>query len=456
MKYELGVVLNALFIASLVTPARAQIPRQLFAFGCDSQTGVCGSGENPNRLVQSADGNFYGTTTTGGSGNNARGTIFKITSSGQLTTLFTFAADQNGNYPNGMLPTSLIEGNDAFLYGTTDAGGANNVGVIYKLSKTGAFQVLHSLCSTCGEGSSPSSLILGTDGNFYGTSLGVLFRFTPAGSYTVLHRFDSETEGPTGLGLIQASDGNFYGTTEGAQTLVSTVFRLTRGGLFTILHTLNYSDFTTSPPVQGIDGKLYGATSRGIFVSSLSGADYQELSIPDSFIFSQPIYQPSDSNLWDAIFFDSSAPNGELRLISTAGMVRQTISFNGSNGTSPNGPVVQGSDGNIFGVTYSGGSVSQGQTPNGVVFTLDAGLAAPLSTIVNFSPTDGVVGTKVMLHGSHFIGTTQVSFNGTSAVFRVLNTGNIRVTVPVGATTGRISVTNPGGTTQSRQSFTVH
>jgi len=456
MKCYAGLLLNALLIASLVTTARAQTPSQLFAFGCDSQTGVCANGENPNSLIQSADGNFYGTTTTGGTGNAARGTVFKITLSGQLTTLFTFVADPNGNYPNGWLPTSLVEGNDGFLYGTTDAGGANNVGLVFKLSKSGVFQILHNLCSSCGEGSGPSSLILGRDGNFYGTSLGVLFRITPAGSFTVLHTFNSATEGPTGLGLVQASDGNFYGTTVGGGTLVTTLFRLTRAGVFTILHTLNYSDFTASRPIQGVDGKLYGATSRGIFVSSLSGADYQELLIPDSFIANQPIYQPSESNLWDAIFFDSSAPNGELRVISTNAIVQQTIAFNGNNGASPNAAVLQGSDGKVLGVTYGGGSVSQVETANGVVFTLDAGLTPPQPAIVDFTPNNGTAGTKVMLHGSHFIGATQVSFNGTSAAFRVLNTDNIRATVPAGATTGPITVTNPGGTAQSQQSFTVH
>ena len=456
MNYKPGLLLNAMLIVSFITTTRAQTPTQLFAFGCDSQTGVCANGENPNSLIQSADGNFYGTTTTGGIGNTPRGTVFKITSLGQLTTLFTFVADPNGNYPDGWLPTSLVEGNDGFLYGTTDAGGANNVGVVYKLSKSGTIQVLHDLCSSCGEGSSPSSLTLGRDGNFYGTSLGVLFRITPAGSFTVLHTFDIETEGPSGMGLVQAPDGNFYGTTEGAETLLTTLFRLTRTGVFTILQTLNYSDFPSSPPILGVDGKLYGATSRGIFVSSLSGAGYQELSIPDSFFFEQPIYQASDSNLWDAIFSDGSFPNGELRVISTSGVVQQTISFNGSNGASPNAAVVQGSDGKLFGVTYGGGTASQGETPNGVVFALDAGLTAPLPTIVNFTPNNGPIGAKVMLHGSHFIGATQVSFNGTSATFRVLNTGNIRATVPAGATTGPITVTNPGGTTQSQRSFTVH
>ena len=59
-----------------------------------------------------------------------------------------------------------------------------------------------------------------------------------------------------------------------------------------------------------------------------------------------------------------------------------------------------------------------------------------------------------MIHGSHFIATNAVTFNGVSASFQVLNTGNMLATVPPGATTGPISVTNPGGTA-TKMNFTV-
>jgi hypothetical protein len=113
------------------------------------------------------------------------------------------------------------------------------------------------------------------------------------------------------------------------------------------------------------------------------------------------------------------------------------------------------SDGKLLGVTYTGGSVPQGAVANGVVFTVDVGLSAPLPAIVSSNSSSGVAGSKVMIHGSHFVGTTAVTFNGVGASFQVLNTGNILAIVPLGATTGPISVTNPRGTTTSAKSFTV-
>jgi len=99
MRCKPGLRLNALLIVFSVTTARDQARSQLFAFGCDSQTGVCANGENPNSLIQSADGNFYGTTSTGGIGNNARGTVFKITSSGQLTSSLHLEPTRTGIIP---------------------------------------------------------------------------------------------------------------------------------------------------------------------------------------------------------------------------------------------------------------------------------------------------------------------------------------------------------------------
>jgi uncharacterized repeat protein (TIGR03803 family) len=131
-----GTLLLALFLTTwLQAQPSAPTIKQLFAFACDPHTNVCPDGDGPNSLIQSADGNFYGTTTSGGTGNKAFGTVFKITPAGQLTTLYAFVADQKGNYLNGELPSSLVEGNDGFLYGTAQQGGANNVGIVFKLSK---------------------------------------------------------------------------------------------------------------------------------------------------------------------------------------------------------------------------------------------------------------------------------------------------------------------------------
>jgi uncharacterized repeat protein (TIGR03803 family) len=429
----------------------------LFSFACDPNTKVCPDGKSPNSLIQSADGNFYGTTTTSGTGNLAAGTVFKITPSGQLHVIYTFVADQNGKYPNGEFPNSLVEGNDGFLYGTA-YGGAYGNGVVFKLSRTGTIQVLHSFCSptNCVDGATPAHLMLAADGNFYGDDeSGVLFRIRPTGAFTVLYTLSiSRSEGPSSLGMTQASDGNLYGTTLGGGTLFTTLFRLTPAGQFTVLHTFRYPSFPGGAPLQGSDGKLYGTWGGGTFQSGLDGAGFTEYQLPRRF---QVVSQASDGNLWSPIFNDTDLPNGAVLTISTKGTLLQTTPFDGTNGAEPwpYTPLVQASDGKLLGVTYAGGSVSQGEVANGVIFTLDAGLAAPKAAIVSFNPSHGKVGTHVVIHGNHFVGATAVTFNGVSAAFHVLNTGNIRATVPPGATTGPIAVTNPGGTTVSSNQFTV-
>jgi len=442
----------------------AQSIEPLFSFACSSNPSVCPNGKSPNTLIQSADGNFYGTTSTSGIGNKAAGTVFKITSGGQLTVLHTFVADQDGNYPNGAIPNSLVEGNDGFLYGTA-GGGANGNGVIFKLSRTGTIQILHSFCSPtdCGDGTDPANLVLGADGNFYGndTESGVLFRITPSGSLTVLHTLVRLIEGPSCLGMMLASDGNLYGTTRGGETLLTTLFRLTPSGQFTTLHTFHYAQFPVSAPVQASNGKLYGAMSRfeeqaapGIFASNLSGGNFAQFSIPFAFGDVVPYMTPaSDSNLWSIIF--GSDVSEEVIVLSEAGKHLQTFTFDGANGAGPDAPLLQGSDGRLFGVTQGGGSVPHGDVANGVVFVLNAVLAAPKPTVASFNPSAGKVDSQVMIHGSHFVGTIAVTFGDVSAKFRVLNTGNITATVPAGASTGAIAITNKGGTTLSNNNFDV-
>ena len=463
MKRSLNVALT-LFLAVLVattTYAQASNPAitQLFGLTCDSTGTTCRNGDIPNSLIQSADGNFYGTTSFRGTGNQANGTVFKITPGGQLTTLYTFVADQNQNFPNGETPTSLVEGNDGFLYGTTERGGANRLGVVFKLSRTGTIQVLHSFCSAmnCGDGASPSGLLLARDGNFYGAALNVIWRMTPKGAFTVVHTLDSLVEGHTVMGMTQGSDGNFYGATT-IQGFVATLFRLTAGGQFTVLDTLRYPNFIASVPIQASNGNLYlGRASGDLFESNLSGSQTQEFTfqfgLDDALAY---LTQASDANLWSLIPVGvENFPNGAVVSITPNGKPLQVISFDGTNGSLPDAPLVQSSDGRFFGVTMEGGSAPQGDVASGVIFTLDAGLAAPQPTVLIFNPTSGATGTKVMIHGSHFVGTTSVRFNGVSARAQVLNSGNILATVPEGATTGSIAVTNAGGTTTSRKNFTV-
>lgn len=178
-------------------------------------------------LVQGTDGNLYGTTSRGGANtcterstyNLSCGTVFKITLGGQFTSLASF--DQKTGY----LPSSpLIEGSDGNFYGTTPWGGTGNFGTVLKITPTGTLTVLHNFKATEGE-KSFGALVRGTDGNFYGTtsfgggsSGGSVFKITPSGTLTTLHSFDISDGSGADAALIQAKDGNFYGTTSNAGT----------------------------------------------------------------------------------------------------------------------------------------------------------------------------------------------------------------------------------------------
>jgi hypothetical protein len=129
-----------------------------------------------------------------------------------------------------------------------------------------------------------------------------------------------------------------------------------------------------------------------------------------------------------------------------------SFSFTGANSSATGNavPVVEGADGKIYGTA----SIGSG-TDGGIVWAVDAGLPRPLARVAAFTPTGGAVGTKVLIRGDHFIGTTTVRFNGVNALFKVLNRNFISAVVPAGATTGAIEVMNTGGSGQSQSVFHV-
>ncbi|MGA8067770.1 MAG: choice-of-anchor tandem repeat GloVer-containing protein, partial [Terriglobales bacterium] len=202
--------------------------------------GTDGSGPQAP-LIQAADGELYGITENGGYEFNA-GTFFKVTMRGTLTTLYNFSA--------GFLSGTLVQATDGNFYGTSESAGANGYGMIFKLTPSGGFSILHSFDST--DGSAPAcGLLQASDGNLYGTTYqggsnlscengcGTVFKITLAGALTTLHNFDS-TDGSNPIAaLVQATDGNFYGTTYGGGTGggFGTVFRMTRAGKVTTLHS---------------------------------------------------------------------------------------------------------------------------------------------------------------------------------------------------------------------------
>lgn len=246
----------------------------------------CTDGANPwEGLVQATNGSLYGVTTYGGTSN--RGTIFKITA-GTLTTLYSFCAQSNcpdGAYPYG----ALVQANGDF-YGTTNTGGAYNNGTVFKITSSGTLTTLYSFCaggSPCSDGTSPfAGLVLATNGDFYGTTTyggtssncppyacGTVFKITPSGTLTTLYSFDLADGDDLVAPVIQATNGDLYGTTAGggagADPGSGTVFQLTLGGTLTTLtnfcgaNVCSYGGVTAAPVAQATDGNFYGTTPYG-------------------------------------------------------------------------------------------------------------------------------------------------------------------------------------------------
>jgi uncharacterized repeat protein (TIGR03803 family) len=470
MNRVLSLSLTVLAIAAAAAQAPGPAITQLFGFPCDSTLTACPDGSLPEGLIESADGNFYGFTIAGGTGLNSQGTVFKITPSGVLTTLFNFAEESGGNLPFGASPTSLVEGMDGFLYGTTLLDGANGAATAFRLSKTGSITLLHNFCNTltCNDGANPSFLTQGIDGNFYGATgpnpppTSVLFRMSPTGVFKALHVFDPKTQ-PDGsgvFGMVQAPDGNFYGTTVAGEQLkpFNTVFRFNPvTSQYTILHgfnspNINLPNVAASGLTLASDGNLYGLRVGSILYRITMSGNFHQIGPVSSTQFSDGDFiQASDGNFWGDFF----VPTGIVFSSTPSGSVLENLALNPTvNGSQPFG-LLQAADGKLYGMSFENGAPTNGQPSNGAFWVIDAGLPAPAPTLINFQPASGKPGSTFLLQGAHFIGTTAVAIDGHSTKFSVLTANYIRVTVPAGASTGKISVSNAGGTSTSTKPFTV-
>lgn len=448
-------------------------------------------------LVQGADGNFYGTSETGGAkSGNCCGTVFKITPDGALTTLHSFCVTDctDGIYPTG----GLILGFDGNFYGTTIQGGVGGCcGTVFKITPDGTLTTLHTFSSchymNCPDGAKPFyGLVQGSDGNFYGTTLGggsytvcssgcgTVFKITPGGKLTTLHRFCSQTNCTDGSGaggpLVQGFDGNFYETTSsGGSTSLGccgTIFRITPSGTLTTLHSFAGPPTDGTGPegglAQGADGALYGTTviggrvnlgtvfkigplSGGVTILHNFGGPRTEGANPMG-----GLVQATDGN-----FYGTTMKGGPLGCSSkgcgtifeiTPGRTETILHTFSSdtNGIYPEAGLIQGTDGNFYGTT--------GQTSNsltspgpGTVFRLAMGLAP----FVEPRPAFGKVGANVVILGNNLTGSTAVSFAGTPANFTVVSDTEITASVPAGATTGKLQVTTSSGALASNVAFRV-
>jgi len=399
------MVALAAFCGALAIGAAAQTLTTLASFAGSN-------GANPQAaLVQGRDGNFYGTTVFGGSGRSQTcnspttgcGTVFKITPSGTLTTIYSFCSAQNCS--DGFFPASaLVQGTDGSLYGTTSGNtlvncGTTSCGTVFRISN-GTLTTIYRFCSrtSCSDGNWPAGgLIQANDGTFYGTTVrggtgsacppqqypygcGTLFKMTPNGTVTTLYNFCTQSNCADGnfpqAALVQGADGAFYGTTEsggtsctGTNPTCGTVFKITAGGSFTSLYS--FAPGGPSNPVgalvQGTDGNLYGTTA---------GAATAVFSITSSGMlnFIQPISGTGPSNAGltqagDGNFYGTTVGGGgnggTIFKVSPTGMLTTVYVFSGPDGNQPQATTIQAMDGQLYGTTYGGGANN-----NGTVFRI--------------------------------------------------------------------------------------
>ena len=470
---RISLVIVLVVVAGRAFNALAQTVTILHSFSYQPLTG----GYSPFAgLVQGSDGNFYGTTSNGGT--NYVGNVFRISPSGSETNLHIFTGPPN----DGAFPyPGPVQGSDGNFYGTTYNGGNTNCpfgcGIVFRISPSGSETNLHSFAGPPNDGANPEAgLVQGSDGNFYGTTTlggtngeGTVFRISPSGSETNLYSFGSFPKDglKPSAGLVQGSDGNFYGTTPNGGTNscdCGTVFRISPSGSYSNLYSFGRSSSDGQYPyaglVQGSDGNLYGVTGEGmnndgtVFRISLSGSEtnlYSFGSSPNDGIDPPAaLVQGSDGNFYGTTYEGgtNSCNCGTVFRISPGGSYTNLHSFAGypTDGDSPDAWLVQGSDGNFYGTTESGGaSTNCGLYGCGTVFRFSIPLIPPPYPINQI--------TGIQLSGTNIIfsipsianETYQLQFSGSMKPTNWVNVPNVSVTNSIGSI---LTLTNFAGANQ--------
>jgi uncharacterized repeat protein (TIGR03803 family) len=336
-------------------------------------------------LVQGGDGSFYGTASSGGA--FSAGVVFRVTSGGALTPLYSFTFGNDGAIPRA----SLLLASDGNFYGTTSYGGSNGVGTVFRITTNGLFMALYSFRTNGIDGQRPeAALIEGTDGNFYGTAssggsngCGVIYRITTGGALTNLHTFsDSSQDGdePTAP-LILGTDGNFYGTTAyGGSLGAGTVFRMTPQGAVTNLYSFSYYGDDGAVPwaalVEGTDGNFYGTTYSGgplgygtVFMITPDGDFTPLYSFSNGADGGSPyaaLVQGDNGDFYgtshgSSTLYAGTNSIGTVFEVTPYGDLWTLYSFtNGTDGANPTAGLVLGTDGNFYGAAEAGGVIGWG------------------------------------------------------------------------------------------------
>jgi uncharacterized repeat protein (TIGR03803 family) len=450
------------------------------------------------------DGNLWGTTQNGGT--DAAGTVFKLTPSGTLTSLYSFTNSTDDSAP----AYAVIQGQDGNMYGVSEEQYAGQAGSFFKMTTKGKITA-HPFNPNFTQGASPNLPVQGYDGNFYGSiqvggdlscnlhGCGAIYKVTAAGKVTILHNFTgyvstTQYDGAFPYGILaQDANGNLYGTTySGGSANTGTIFKITPGGSYTLLHSFvnappNYDGVNpTAGPTLGTDGNIYGTTEKGgtqnggaIYKITPSGTEtllysFCVVSCYDGFVPTTPLaldtngefYGVTSGNSNGGSVFYSFDVGFEpfVKLVTWTSKVGAKVEILGQGFTGATAVSFDGVTAKFVAVsdTYLTATVPSGALTGSITVTTSTGaLKSDRIFIVppqlkNFSPPSGPVGTSVTITGISLTQTTAVTIGGKAASFTVNSDTQVTAIVPAGAKTGKtITITTAGGKAASTAKFTV-
>jgi len=407
-----------------------------------SFTGVSGDlpgAEPQGRLLLASDGDFYGTTKTGGAGNF--GTIFQMSSDGTATSIAEFEAT-NGSHPLA----GLVEGDNEEFFGTTNSGGTNGNGTVFKVTTSGVIDILIDASSVFGR--FDSGVTVGSDGNIYGitklggtNSDGGIFQMGQDGTGTTIFASFNFTGTPVfgpNSELVADADGNFYGTTQeggafdtGGKT-GGTIYKVTPGGAistllsFTGVTGANKGAWPTGGLTLGADGLLYGTTIYGgsgagdglgtAFKVTTTGTltTLTQLSTTSSSLPDGGVIEGTDGNFYGMGL-------NSIYSLTSAAVFTELADTDRKLGQNPKAGLVEGAAGEFYGVTSTGGYAGD----YGTIFKITSAQVYTELGQFNGNPTSGTEGADPfgrLIKGAdgNFYGTTsEGGANNFGTVFKM-------------------------------------